>query len=279
MSEELKSSKQRMSTENIVGLVLICVFLPIIIFNMVVFALSIINPSKVPMPLGVAPIVVGSDSMTIREDALNGGAFNKGDLIFIRKVKVEKLKVGDIITFDRAGEIITHRITSIDNIEEVFNKAKEAEEAAKAAYEAAPEGAEKDALYKEYEKARNNRAIEYSRKVVSEKRGFGTIYVTMGDYESSAPIDVYEDQIQAIYTGIRLPLFGNVLEFFQEPLGLVILICVPVGIYFAYEIIKRSKKNNASEQKIAELEAKLAMQQEAKQEEAKEQSEEQNNAE
>ena len=86
-------------------------------------------------------------------------------------------------------------------------------------------------------------------------------------------IDVYEDQIQAIYTGIRLPIMGKVLEFFQKPLGICIIICVPVGIYFAYEIIKRSKSSKASEQKIAELEARLAQQSQEKKEE------EQNNAE
>ena len=89
-----------------------------------------------------------------------------------------------------------------------------------------------------YEKALSNRNEQYHRKTVSEKRGFDTIYVTIGDYGSGSEIDVYEDQIQALYTGIRLPIMGKVLEFFQKPLGICIIICVPVGIYFAYEIIK-----------------------------------------
>lgn len=279
MSEELKSSKQRMSTENIVGLVLICVCVPLIIFNMVVFLMSIINPRQVPMPLGFAPIVVGSNSMSIREDALNGGAFNKGDLIFIRKVKVEKLKVGDIITFDNGKDITTHRIISIESISEEYSKACELTKIAKENYDNEADPNKKAELKEIWENAYSNEIYQLSRKQHSDRIGYDTAYVTVGDYMSSSKVDVFEDQIQAIYTGIRLPLFGNVLEFFQKPYGIVILICVPVGIYFAYEIIKRTKKSNASEQKIAELEAKLAMQQEAKQEEAKEQSEEENNAE
>ncbi len=279
MSEELKSSKQRMSTENIVGLVLICVCVPLIIFNMVVFLMSIINPRQVPMPLGVAPIVVGSNSMSIREDALNGGAFNKGDLIFIRKVKVEKLKVGDIITFDNGKDITTHRIFKIENIEDRYKEALDILNTAKSDYEMESDPIKKEEKKKIYESALIEKSIQYTRKVKADNANTDIVYVTIGDYMASSEIDVYESNIQAIYTGIRIPYMGNVLEFFQKPYGIVILICVPVGIYFAYEIIKRTKKSNASEQKIAELEAKLAMQQEVKQEEEKEQSEEQNNAE
>ena len=273
MSEQLKSTKKRISTENLVGLILIGVFLPIIVFNMLVFVLSIINPSKIPMPLGIAPLVVASDSMTINDDPIYPGAFNKGDMIVVRAIKPEKLKERDIITYNQANEIITHRIVRIENIQEVYQAAEAELAAAKQAYDLAPVGAEKDALKVAYEKALMNQRIQYSRKVVSEKRGFDTIYVTIGDYGSGSEIDVYEDQIQALYTGIRLPIMGKVLEFFQKPLGICIIICVPVGIYFAYEIIKRSKSSKASEQKIAELEARLAQQTQEKKEE------EQNNAE
>lgn len=270
MSEQLKSTKKRMSTENLVGLIMIAVFLPIFAFNMIVFILSIVNPSQIPMPLGIAPLVVASDSMTIREDAEHGGAFNKGDMILVRKIKPEKLEELDIITYNQGNEIITHRVIRIENINEVYEQAVKDYEAAKEAYDLAPEGEEKEKLKEAAEAALMNQRIQYSRKVVSEKRGFDTIYVTMGDYSSTAEIDVYEDQIQALYTGIRFPLLGNVLEFFQKPLGICLIICVPVGIYFAYEIIKRTKSSKASEEKIAELEARLAQQNAKQQEETEE---------
>ena len=38
----------------------------------------------------------------------------KDDIIIIKKCKEEELKVGDIVTFKRDGEVITHRIVEID---------------------------------------------------------------------------------------------------------------------------------------------------------------------
>ena len=67
------------------------------------------------MVFNTAPLIVISDSMTIDKKA-GTGAFNKGDLIFVKKVDPKTLEVGDIITYisnDKEGSIITHRIVSI----------------------------------------------------------------------------------------------------------------------------------------------------------------------
>jgi signal peptidase len=72
-----------------------------------------INPDEVPMIFNSAPLIVISDSMTIDKEA-GTGAFNKNDLIIIKKVDPSSLEKDDIVTYrGRDGDIITHRITDL----------------------------------------------------------------------------------------------------------------------------------------------------------------------
>lgn len=268
-NQEIKQEKKKLSTENIIGIVLIAVFLPIIIFNMVIVIKGWINPNNVPTFMGVAPLIVGSDSMTIHKDAENGGAFNKGDIIIIKNVKPEKLEVKDIITYVYQGDIITHRIVDIYNIEEKYQAAKTAYETAKAEYEALQQS--DPGIQEAYDKMKDAEALytEYYQDVkVAEKYGCETVFVTRGDFSSPADIKIYDHQLQGKYL-FRLPLLGKLIEFFQKPLGIIVLIMVPVGGYFAFELIKRANNSKKNDQKIAELEAKLAQQQAQTSEEEK----------
>lgn len=107
--------EKKLTTLNIVGIILIVIFLPIIMINLTIVIKGWAKPEEVPMVFNTAPLIVISDSMTIDKKA-DTGAFNKGDLIFVKKVDPTTLKVGDIITYisnDKEGSIITHRIVSI----------------------------------------------------------------------------------------------------------------------------------------------------------------------
>lgn len=111
MSKTIK--KINLTKLDIVGICLIVFFLPIIIINLVLVVKGAMNPEKVPMIFDTAPLIVVSDSMTIDEEN-NTGAFNKGDLIVIKKVNPDDLVVGDIITYiSKEGDVITHRITEV----------------------------------------------------------------------------------------------------------------------------------------------------------------------
>ena len=57
--------------------------------------------------IGYTPYVILSSSMTPQ--------YNIGDLVYIRKIKPEKLKNGDVITFiaNENGVLVTHRIAKI----------------------------------------------------------------------------------------------------------------------------------------------------------------------
>ena len=108
-------NQKKLSTLNIVGIILIAIFLPIIAVNLTIVIKGWTNPEEIPMVFDTAPLIVISDSMTIDKKA-DTGAFNKGDLIFVKKVDPTTLKVGDVITYisnDKEGSIITHRIVSI----------------------------------------------------------------------------------------------------------------------------------------------------------------------
>ena len=276
--------KKKLSVENIVGIVLIAVFLPIIIFNMVIVVKGWVNPDKVPTFLGVAPLVVGSDSMSKIEGAEHGGAFNKGDIIIIRNIKADKLVEEDIITYIHDGDIITHRITEVIDIEkDEYLPAKQNFEAAKAAYE------EAKAKYEEAVQNKNDLEIEMNdaKKEMDKKENTMKYYQeelakakyafnTKGDFQSPAVIRIYDYELQGKYV-LRVPLLGKLIEFFQTTFGVITLIVIPVGGYFGVELIKKAKNSKKSDEKIAELEAKLAAQEQSKKEEQEESKEDSNN--
>ena len=104
---------KKLTKLDILGIVLTIVFLPIIVINLTLVIKGMINPDEVPMIFNSAPLIVISDSMTIDKEA-GTGAFNKNDLIIIKKVDPSNLEEGDIVTYrGRDGDIITHRITDL----------------------------------------------------------------------------------------------------------------------------------------------------------------------
>ncbi len=203
---------------SIVGIVLLVIFLPIIIINMTLVIKGWVNPDEVPMLFDTAPLIVLSDSMTIQEDEdgnIISGAFNKNDLIIIKKVDPATLEDGDIITYMTEDKsLVTHRIFSSD--------------------------------------------------IVDGKR----VFETVGDYTNALDQDpVYEDQIVGIYTG-RVANLGGIAHFLQTPLGIVIVIGIPLIMLLLADMLKKRKENNDANSKNAELEAELAL---LKAEKAKEQ--------
>ena len=108
------TSKRKISALNIVGIVLLVIFLPLIIINMTLVIKGALNKDRIPTVFNKAPLIIVSDSMTIgyyTTDPNYNGAFNKNDLIIIKKVDATKLEVGDIATYIAGdGSVITHRV-------------------------------------------------------------------------------------------------------------------------------------------------------------------------
>ena len=108
------TSKRKISALNIVGIVLLVIFLPLIIINMTLVIKGALNKDRIPTVFNKAPLIIVSDSMTIgyyTTDPNYNGAFNKNDLIIIKKVDATKLEVGDIATYIAGdGSVINHRV-------------------------------------------------------------------------------------------------------------------------------------------------------------------------
>ena len=198
-------NQKKLSTLNIVGIILIAVFLPIIMVNLTIVVKGWTNPDEIPMIFDTAPLIVISDSMTIDKEN-NTGAFNKGDLIFIKKVDPDTLQVGDIITYiHKDKSIITHRIFAI------------------------------------YEDGR----IE-----------------TKGDYSPvngaiSVDEPITRDQVVGIYAG-RIARAGDLALFFQKPVGVIVLLGVPLVAILAIDFLQKRKETDKVSSEKAELEAELA---------------------
>ena len=93
----------------VLGICLCVVLIPLLICNISLIIQAYKNPDEVPGINGYKPMMVLTDSMS--------PTIKSGDLIVIKEVDPNSLKVGDIITFfDPAGNgqtTVTHTIKSI----------------------------------------------------------------------------------------------------------------------------------------------------------------------
>ena len=113
--KETKQVKAHSQTGHIVltviGIVLCIILLPILAVNVTLIVKGTIRDDIPPDIAGVTPLVVLSGSM----DDGSEDAIKIGDLIFVKKVDADSLKVGDIIAFMEGDYAVTHRITGVNN--------------------------------------------------------------------------------------------------------------------------------------------------------------------
>lgn len=75
----------------------------------------------------------------------------------------------------------------------------------------------------------------YSHDDGSIKSAF---YTTKGDNESQADLEVLSmSDIRAVYTGKKLGGVGNFIDFMKKPAGFIVLIVLPLGLFFVYRLI------------------------------------------
>ena len=90
---------------NILGTIIIIIFLPILIINLILIIKSYINPNVAPNVFGYKPFIVLSGSME--------PTIMTGDIAIIKSCEIDELKVGDIVAFKSGTSVITHRIVEI----------------------------------------------------------------------------------------------------------------------------------------------------------------------
>lgn len=210
IQNQLKQKISKFGILNIIGVILLVIFLPLIILNLILIIQGWINPNKVPMIFDTAPLIVVSDSMTIQKDEsgnIISGAFNKNDLIFIKKVDPTTLKEGDIITYvTKDGSIVTHRI--------------------------------------------------FLKGTTEDKNA--SAFVMKGDYNTSIDQNpISYNQVVGIYRG-RIAGLGGVASFLQSPIGIIVVLGLPLALILVIDLIKKRKENQLANSKNAELETELA---------------------
>lgn len=202
-----KSSK-KISTLNIVGIILLVIFLPIIIINLTLVIKGAANPDKIPTVFNVAPLIVKSDSMTIgysTTDPDYNGAFNKNDLIIIKKVDGNTLQKGDIATYIASdGKVVTHRVITVTTNEKG--------------------------------------EVRYEMK---------------GDNSLAKDTDlVTPEQIQGVYVK-RFANLGGFAMKLREPIGIILLVLIPLAIFFAVYMVQKYLEGKKDDQSRAEMQAEL----------------------
>ncbi len=114
--------KLKLTPLNIVGIVLLVIFVPLIIINVTLAIKGAVNKDEVPTFFNKAPLIIASDSMAIgyyTTDENYNGAFNKNDLIIIKRTDTSKLEIGEIATYiAKDGSVITHRVVGKTTDEE-----------------------------------------------------------------------------------------------------------------------------------------------------------------
>ena len=96
-------------TVNIVSIVVLIVFLPILILNMVLIVKTAINPDEIPSIGNSIPLIVLTESMEPK--------IHDGDLIIVKKADIDDIDVGDVISYydpdSRSNSIVTHRVIEV----------------------------------------------------------------------------------------------------------------------------------------------------------------------
>ncbi len=106
INEHYGKKRSRYKTMTVISIVLLAVFVPVLLFNVVLIAQAYMSPEKVPEMFGVTPFIVVSGSM--------GDTIKVNDLIVTTNINPEKLVAnpenGDIVSYKSGDSVVTHRL-------------------------------------------------------------------------------------------------------------------------------------------------------------------------
>ena len=90
---------------NIICVCVIALLMPILFISVTILVDSYVKPDEVPSFFGWKPFIVLSGSMETEISA--------GDIVVVKEVDLNSLKINDIIAFNEDDIVITHRIVDI----------------------------------------------------------------------------------------------------------------------------------------------------------------------
>ena len=111
-NEEIKKRKQEEEKrKKITEIFIYIILIPVLAYNISIIIKAIIKPSETPSFLGIKTYVIISGSMEPN--------IKIGDIVITKSIKnkEESIKVGDIISYRKGQNVITHRITNIEKDE------------------------------------------------------------------------------------------------------------------------------------------------------------------
>ena len=114
MTEQPEILDKKQKIIRTVCIVLCVIFGICVVLNMASLIRTWIHPELPPGVLGITPTVVNSDSMAGEAK----DSVNKGSLVLIRKVKMEKCEVGDVVAYCEDKQVLIGRITVIKEDED-----------------------------------------------------------------------------------------------------------------------------------------------------------------
>lgn len=111
MAKKRERNTSGLRLSSIIGLFMCMVFGFLLICNLTIIIKGTLNPERPPSVLGMTPMVVLSGSMSGMAD----DHIEAGDLVFIGKVDVDALEVGNVIAYmeQDSTTIVTHRIVDL----------------------------------------------------------------------------------------------------------------------------------------------------------------------
>ena len=108
---------------------------------------------------------------------------------------------------------------------------------------------------------KTNRNMTNSQKIflkgTTEDKN-ASAFVMKGDYNTSIDQDpISYNQVVGLYKG-RIAGIGGVANFLQSPIGVIVVLGLPLACILIIDLIKKKKENQLANSKNAELETELA---------------------
>lgn len=113
--EKIKNKQKKRIIKNVIVKLIYILLVPIIIWDIIILFQTVKNPYKTPSVFGIKTFCIISGSMEPE--------ISVDDIVIIKETPKEEIKKGDIISFNKNGDTITHRIIYIStnkNGENVF---------------------------------------------------------------------------------------------------------------------------------------------------------------
>lgn len=193
MEEEKKNKTLTQKIVTGIGIALIVVLVPMLVFNLIIIVKGI-GADDPPKLFGTTPLVVLTSSMEDnKNDEWEDLSFPRGCMIFIVDTPFEELKVGDVITYKEGNSLTTHRIVG--------------------------EGEDSKGKYFLTKGDANN----------------------IGDQDAGRP-NIYKEDYYGQYKGAHILGFGYFSDFVQKPVGILVVVGVPVIAFIVYDVLTRRKE-------------------------------------